>query len=202
MWSCASLRSVVVLALAALPVAIISCSDPPPKPAAGQGSSNPVGGGGGGGGSGEGGIDSGAGIDAGDGGVCNDLVNVGQTIDRVGILGDPPVAKGGVIADGTYVLTEYAAYVGAGGVAGPTGITGKATLRIQEGKLDELIEYGGSGNPSARSASSAYTPTAATFATTELCPTTAGRTRQFTSNDPVLVLQDLTTKEAFTFTKR
>ena len=180
----------------------IACSDPPPRPAPGVGSSTPIGSGGGSS-AGEGGTDSGSAVDGGDGGVCNDLVNAGQTIDRIGVVGDPPIAQGGVVADGTYSLTDYSVYVGAGGLGGPTGLTAKASIRIAAGRFDERYEFGGSGNPSTRSTSSAYSATGATFAANELCPTTtAGKQLQYTSNDPVLVLVNLSTKEAFTFTKR
>jgi hypothetical protein len=45
--------------------------------------------------------------------------------------------------------------------------------------------------------------TGANLAATELCPTTGGgKQLSFTANDPLLVLTDLSSKEAFTFTKR
>jgi hypothetical protein len=194
------LRAFVLLAVAA-PAFAIACSDPPEKPPAGIGTSGPIGGGGGT--SAEGGADSATAVDGGDGGVCNDLVNLGQTIDRIGVVGEPPVTQGGVVADGTYSLTDYSVYVGAGGLGGPTGLTAKASIRIAAGRFDELYEFGGSGNPSVRSTSSTYSATGATLAANELCPTiTAGKQLQYTSNDPVLVLVNVSTKEAFTFTKR
>ena len=50
---------------------------------------------------------------------------------------------------------------------------------------------------------SAYTATAATFASTELCPNLGGGAqRQFTSNAPQIIFTDLVTKEALTFSKR
>lgn len=198
-----SWRHALVLATFLLPVgAAGACSDPPERPPAGGGSLSGGSAGGGGGGGGEGGVDSGT-NDSGDGGVCNDLVIASQTVDRIGVLGEPPAGRGGTIVDGTYQLTDYSVFVGAGGVGGPTGITAKGAIRITAGTLDELYEFGGSGNPSVRSASSTYSATAATFATTELCPRAGvGATRQYTSNDTVLVLTDTATKEAFTFTKR
>jgi hypothetical protein len=201
-----SWRHALVLAAVLLPGgAVAACSDPPNRPPAGQGS---IGGGavsgGGGGGSAEGGVDAGDADGAlGDGGVCNDLVITGQTVDRIGVLGDPPAGKGGTIVDGTYVLTDYSVFVGAGGVGGPTGITAKGAIRFTGGRVDELLEFGGTGNPSVVSTSSSYGATAATFATTQLCPSSGvGATLQYTSNDPVIVLTDPATKEAFTFTKR
>ena len=134
----------------------------------------------------------------------NDIVSTGQLVDRTGINGDPPVALGGTILNGTYDLTQYSVYVGTAGAAGPTGITAKATLRIAAGKADEIIEIGGTGKTTTvATRSSVYSVTGATFAETDLCPTGGGgRQLQFTAADPLLTLTDPTSKEAFTFTKR
>jgi len=191
------LRSVVVFGVVGLSAVAVGCADPEPKPPAGTGSSVPVGGGGS---SLEGGSDASTAIDS---GVCNNIVNEGLTIDRIGVVGEPPVTQGGVVAEGTYRLTDYTLYVGAGGIGGPTGLTAKATIRLAGGKFDEIIELGGSGNPSVQSTSNAYSAAGATLALNELCPTTtAGKQFQYTSNDPVLLVVNLSTKEAFTFTKR
>lgn len=204
-----SWRHALVVLTFLLPVgAAGACSDPPEKPPAGGGSiggGSVTGGGGsegGAGGGADGGTDSG-GLDADNGRVCNALVARGQVIDRIGVAGEPPAGRGGTVFDGEYDLTDYTVFTGAGGAGGPTGITAKAVIRIGDMKLDERYEFGGSGNPSVRSASARYAATAATFATTQQCPR-AGQagTLQFTANDPVLVLTDPSTKEAFTFTKR
>jgi hypothetical protein len=181
-----------------------ACSDPPTKPAPAVQGNTTVGGGGGGGG-GEGGADSGldASSDA-EARVCTDVPLTGQTVDRVGVVGEPPVATGGTVVDGVYDLTDYTVYVGAGGVGGPTGITAKATIRISGDKLDEVIELGGTGKTATtKRSSSAYSASGATIAETLLCPTTGGGKQvQFTANEPLLILLDPTLKEAFTFTKR
>lgn len=182
-----------------------ACADPEHKPApAVPGMTTGSSGGGGGGGGGEGGVGVDGGFDAGEGGVCNDVVQTGQLIDRTAISGDPPVATGGTIVDGTYDLTEYSVYVGTAGSPGPTGITAKETARIAGGKIDEIREIGGTGKTTTvTTTSSVYSVTGATFAETDVCPTGGGgRQLQFTANDPQLILTDLTTKEAFTFAKR
>lgn len=204
-----SWRSSALVMMVFLPVvgsaSVLACSDPPEKPPIG-GAGPPILPGGGGTPTGEGGAPRDGGDaatdDGGDGGVCNDLVNAGQVIDRVGIVGEPPLARGGVIVDGTYSLTDYSAYVGAGGIGGPTGLTARATIRITGTKLEELFEFGGSGNPSVRSVTGGFSATGATFAITGSCGANGSRQLQFTANDPVLVLTDLASKEAFTFTKR
>lgn len=195
------LHAIALFAFASM-VFVGACSDPPTRPApAGEGSAKPplpIGG------SSDAGRDSGNADGGGDAGTCNDLVTTGSLIDRIGIVGDPPVSNGGVVADGTYELTVYSVYVGPGGLGGPTGITAKSNLRISGGKVDEVLEVGGSGKATSTTRSnSAYAITAASFATTELCPRTGGgKARQFTANDTTLTLTDLTTKEAFTFVKR
>ena len=181
---------------------VAACSDPPQKPGTAVVSGTPVVAAGGGGASGDGGSSAGEGGD--DGGVCTDLANTGQLVDRTGVQGEPPTSTGGTVVDGNYDLTAYAVYVGASGVAGPTGITAKASLRIGAGKVDEIIEVGGTGKTTTvKSARSAYSASGATFAETQLCPATgAGAQFQFTAQDTILTLTDLSTKEAFTFTKR
>jgi hypothetical protein len=137
------------------------------------------------------------------GAACNDVVLTGVLVDRTGVNGDPPVGLGGTVVDGTYDLTGYSVYVGVGGVAGPTGITARGTIRIAGGKLDEITELSGSGPTTQVRKSSGYSAAAATFATTEICPSVGGGSqRQFTATDPLLTLTDMVTKEAFTFTKR
>jgi hypothetical protein len=197
-------RCVMVFAVVLFPIGVIAaCSDPPAKPApaiAGNAPLPNVSGS-----SGEGGTDaSSASTDGGDGGVCTDVTATGVLVDRTGVVGDPPVATGGTIVDGTYDLTQYTVYVGASGVGGPTGITAKATIRIAGGKIGEDIQIGGTGKTTTETTtSSVYTVTGATFAETVLCPAGGGGLQlQFTAADPILTLTDTTVKEAFTFTKR
>jgi hypothetical protein len=180
----------------------VACSDPPTHPAAAVVTGTPPITGGSGGG-GDGGTDSGE-AGAADAGVCTDLPNTGILVDRTGVQGDPPTSTGGTIVDGIYDLTALNVYVGVSGVSGPTGITAKASLRIAAGKIDQVIELGGNGKTATTTATrSAYAASGASFAETQLCPATgAGGQLQFTAADPLLVLTDLSTKEAFTFTKR
>ena len=186
----------------ALGLGLGACSDPAPKPGTAITMGTPPGASGGGGG-GDGGPAT-AGDSGTDGGVCTELLLTGSLIDRTAVQGDPPVSTGGTVVDGIYDLSLYSVYVGASGVAGPTGITTKATLQITAGKIDEVIELGGTGKTNTTTSSrSAYSASGVTFAQTQLCPTTgAGKQVQFTAVDATLTFTDLTTKETFTFTKR
>lgn len=141
--------------------------------------------------------------DAGDAGACNDLTLTGMLVDRVGVVGEPPVSSGGIVIDGNYDLTSYVVYVGAGGVAGPTGLTARATIRVAAGRLDQILETGGSSPLTTVRSRSTYSASAATFVTAEQCPNLGGgMQRQFTATGVQLVLTDLVTKEALTFVKR
>jgi hypothetical protein len=145
------------------------------------------------------GVDAG---DGGDGGVCTDIALTGVLVDRTGITADPPVSSGGVVVDGTYDMTGWVVYVGAVGVGGPTGLSGRATLRIAAGKIDQIFETSGSAPAKTITSKSAYSATGSVFATTDLCPLGGGAQRQYTANGPQLLLTDPVTKEAFTFVKR
>ena len=159
---CASVLAVVLVQIGV----VAACSDPAPKPTPAVTGTTPLPNINGGGG--EGGADSGTDggrHDGGDGGVCSDIPLNGALVDRTGVVGEPPVAPGGTIADGTYDLTQDTVYVGAGGVAGPTGITAKATIRIAGGKLDERIQLGGTGKTATETISSIiFSVTGATLA--------------------------------------
>ncbi len=183
-----------------------ACSDPPSKPTATTGLANGASGSDANQAAAGGGVDGGSGnqgFDAGDSGVCNDLLAAGSVVDRVAVAAEPPVGKGGTLVVGEYTLTDYTVFTGAGSAGGPTGITAKGTLRIAtDSKLDERYEFGGVGLPTSRSVSSTFVVAAATLATAQTCPASGlGRTLQYTFVEPVLVLTDPATKEAFTFTK-
>ena len=203
-------RVAFVVAVALVPFSLAAlaagCSDPPPKPGPSVGGSMPVPIGGGGAG-GEGGIREGGvtdgGVDA-EGGLCNTIALGSLIVDRNAVATDPPAATGGTIVEGQYELTADTVYVGASGTGGQTGITMKATLLLASGKITEVKELGGVGKTATTTRTSGgYAATGVTFAETEFCPTTGGgRQLQFTANPPTLILTDLVSKEAFTFTKR
>jgi hypothetical protein len=195
-------RFVVFVVAVSLAAGLTACGEDDPKrpPAADLGPSGPPPPTGGGG-SGEGGVTDG-GAEAGDGGVCNDLVVPSLVVDRIGINGDPPVGTGGVIAEGDYDLTRFDVYVGVGGVAGPTGITAQSTIRVAGTTLDQVIRYAGTSAPQELRARYAFSVSSATLALTGICPAGGAASRQYTSNGVTLVVTDTVAKEVFTFTKR
>lgn len=62
---------------------------------------------------------------------CSTLVNVAQPVDIVDQAGDPPAPTGGVLVDGTYVVTTAVRYTGAAGTTGPSGKKVQMTVRIK-----------------------------------------------------------------------
>ena len=177
-------RAVVLVDRNASLAAVMACSDPPAKPPpAGQGTSSPPNVGSGGG---EAGSDARRGRRGGEAGVCNDLVNDGTLVDRNAVPTEPPVATGGTVEDGTYDLTDYTLYVGAAGVAGPTGITAKATIRIAGGKIDEIIELAGTGKTATttRSRAAFCRDRLPPSPRPQLCPTCGGGKQRAVHGEP------------------
>jgi hypothetical protein len=61
-------------------------------------------------------------------GGCNTLQNCGSKIYVVQVPADAPTAAGGTLTPGTYVMTAYNVYTGAGGKSGQTGGWFKQTM--------------------------------------------------------------------------
>ncbi|MBS2020133.1 MAG: hypothetical protein JST00_45155 [Deltaproteobacteria bacterium] len=61
---------------------------------------------------------------------CSTLENVAKPVEMVDEAAEPPPAKGGVLSDGTYVVTRAVRYTRAGGAAGPTQVNVRMTVRI------------------------------------------------------------------------
>jgi len=180
---------------------LTGCADDPTRPpAAIEGETKPIPSGSGGGGADGGGtLDSGSDADV----VCTTLENTGVVLDRVGVNGDPPVGIGGTVSDGRYDLTGYVVYVGVGGIAGPTGVTAKSSIRVAGGRVEQIILFAGSGTPTELATLGSFRAAGSTLTVTNLCPANGGVVQyQYTATDSVLTLTDPTSKEAFTFTKR
>jgi len=195
-------RLAFVVLAAALPLAALACQEEEPKPPpAGAGTvSPPPSGGTSEAGTSEAG-DADAGTDADT--TCTTIALGGAVIDRTGINGDPPVSTGGTISDGRYDLTAYAIYVGVGGVAGPTGVTGQSSIVINAGKIEQAFKIGGNTPTKETRTLSSYSASGSTLLLTSLCPASGSAVQyQYTANDAAIILTDPLSKEAFTYTKR
>lgn len=191
--------------LVLLPLAVIvACSDPPTRPAV-TGQTGlptpppPVGSGSGT----EAGTPDADARDAGEGGICSELLNTGPLVDRLAVIGDPPISTGGTIVEGTYDLTDYTVYIALGGLGGPTGVTAKSTISVTGNEIEQITETGGNTPVKVERKVSAYSVNGSAIAMTAICPAAGVSTiRQFTASDSRLILTDQTLKETFTFTLR
>src|SRR5689334_11551047 len=82
-----------------------------------------------------------------DAGPCNTVANVGDVVNAVRVAEEAPARNGGTLVDGTYVVTSYRGYTGAGGSTVAPGIQIEATSVNEAGHYD----YVDSGNASAGS---------------------------------------------------
>ena len=65
-----------------------------------------------------------------DDGGCNTLQNCGARVFILNVAQAPPTAQGGTIPDGTYVLTDYRVFTGAGGQSGTTSAWFTETMTL------------------------------------------------------------------------
>lgn len=147
-----------------------------------------------------------SGADGGEGGVCSELVPVGNTIDKIALAADAPAALGGALVDGIYDLKDYSYYVGISGTVQPLGISARRTIRVDgtAKTIDDVFETTVSGSPAVTTLTrSAYSVAGSALATAGICPAGGGKTWQYTSNAlNQIVLTDTGTREGFTFLKR
>lgn len=73
-------------------------------------------------------------------GACNGLTNVGERVTITNADTTPPLATGGTITDGTYVLTKATVHTGAGGEVGATSETREMTVRVAGGKAESVFD--------------------------------------------------------------
>ena len=74
---------------------------------------------------------------------CNALVNVGSLVTAVQVAAEAPAATGGVVADGTYHLTDLTIFTGEGGQAGALPVQLKQTVSIHGTSADAVTEVNG-----------------------------------------------------------
>lgn len=86
-----------------------------------------------------------------DGPRCNDLTLPNQSVELLRFNRNAPFALGGMITDGTYVLTASSEYYGPGGPPNPgTGFSNAGTLSIAGPAFSHLF-WEGFGNRTSRS---------------------------------------------------
>jgi hypothetical protein len=113
--------------------------------------------------------------------VCNTLANVAQPVTITQVASDPPTPQGGVMADGTYPMTDATIYTGP---QGPTGATSMAqtTIRI----TGNTIQVVTNGSPETRTETLVENGTQ--FTATGSCPDTSVLQGAYTATATRLVV--------------
>lgn len=177
---------------------LAACSDKPSRPAitsneAEAGAKLPQGGGSAtpdAGATDSGVVDSGA--------ACNTLANTTIAIERIAVPNQLPVALGGALQDGTYRITDFAAYTGAGGSSGPTGATVAAVISLNNGRIEQVSKL--NNNAEERSAG-AFTVSGNNLMVTLSCPASTPTTVGYTATASQLALIFSSSNEVATYTK-
>jgi hypothetical protein len=143
--------------------------------------------------------DSGGDARADSGAACNTLVNTTIAVERIAVPNQLPVALGGALQDGTYRITDFAVYTGAGGSSGPTGATVAAVISLDNGRIEQVTKL--NGNAEERS-SGAFTVNGNSLVVTLSCPTAATPTTVgYTATASQLSLIFSSSNEVATYTK-
>lgn len=72
--------------------------------------------------------------------ACTTLVNVASEVSLIANASSAPPAAGGVIADGTYVVTSATLYTGPGGASGPTSQKVRMTIAIVGPRAESISD--------------------------------------------------------------
>ncbi len=134
--------------------------------------------------------------------ACNTLANTGPVVQVTAVASDAPVATGGGIPDGTYVVTAATAYTGAGGASGPTGQTYQATNRSAAGHYDYVAATNGGADDHT---GGVFTTNGSSLDAEQTCPIPQNTGFKTYSSDGVSTFTGYipgTPTQAFTFTKQ
>jgi hypothetical protein len=96
--------------------------------------------------------------------VCNSIGNTAQSLAVDYDAVAPPVAQGGTVVDGTYLMTAVVIDTGVGGPSGPTGTNSQVTLQI----AGTTLQIATNGEPS--TATATFTTNGTTLTATDSCP--------------------------------
>jgi hypothetical protein len=118
--------------------------------------------------------------------ACNDLVDDAAAVEGTEVAASAPVASGGSIADGTYVLTAVTAFTGPGGATGDTGVMASAVLVIAGTTMQQVGRINGQ--------ESRYTTTITTsgtrVSTMDTCPAPMADAHPYTATSTELRIYD------------
>jgi hypothetical protein len=114
--------------------------------------------------------------------ACNSLVNTEPAVTTNQVASDPPAMTGGVIADGTYELTDATIYTGPSGPVGPGG-PAQMTLQIS----GTTIQMAETGQPPTRTVTLVTSGT--TFTATITCPDSEVSQGSYTATATTLAIE-------------
>lgn len=118
-----------------------------------------------------------------DAGACPSSVTfIGNEEPIVAKAEAAPQPAGGVIVDGTYVLTRAVLYTGDGGTSGPTAQTAGLTIRMAGG-VAAIVADGGRTH-----ATATFAVSGTTLTTHQTCPSPRDQTVGFTAAPNTLVV--------------
>jgi hypothetical protein len=105
--------------------------------------------------------------------ACTTLLDSSTGVTLMSVADVAPSPAGGIVHDGTYVLTDAALYVGAGGASGPTKTMLRMTIRISGTKVERAGDQGATAGTIA--------PSGTSLTSTDTCPDDAVQTVGFTA---------------------
>lgn len=137
----------------------------------------------------------------GEDGGCNNLLSCGSKIFIVEVAQDPPSGQGGVVVDGTYVLTDFRDYTGADGGSGQQNayiietmsfVTGSSDAGSADGATSQTMVWednaSSNSNTSPSTTSGVADFTGANFTITHTCPNSSVIAGTFTASSSQLIL--------------
>jgi hypothetical protein len=110
---------------------------------------------------------------------CTSLALDPRSVTLEDVAATAPGPKGGVVHDGTYVLTSAVRYVGPGGSAGPTSTVYRMTLRVT-GNVVERVDMDGA-------TTATLTTSGAILTAKDTCPDDTTEEVGFTADDASVV---------------
>ena len=118
-----------------------------------------------------------------DGGACPSIANIGMTVVQVAATGPIPTPVGGVVADGTYVLTQLEAYPP---VTADPPTTERATLNIVGTSMTLALES--TDFPAGKRGTATFTTSGTNSTITWTCGSTGSFQQGYTATATSLVL--------------
>ena len=136
--------------------------------------------------------------DLGDGG-CASVTNIALEVTENDVASDMPSGAGGLIADGTYTVTDVTKYTGTGGKTGPDTYKVTETINITGGTAVAGVRVVGD-TPGYQYAATIAPEPGGALKWKQTCPDAPGATYQYDATSDHFVVYDTVQKVATTYT--